>query len=114
MDTDFVKWGNIVEGVFWVAVSLLFFVPAVRRGERHRAFCVLGGCVFLLWGLSDFYEAHTGAWWRPWWLMVWNGLCFVGCVAICVWYARINAPLREHLKSFKPLRLPFLGRRRRP
>jgi len=107
MDVGFVFWGNMIEGAFWAGVSLFFFVPALRRREEHRAFCVSAGIVFLVWGGSDFCEAYTGAWWRPWWLMVWNGLCLAGCVGIGVWYAKLHSPLRAHLRSLKPLRLPL-------
>ncbi|MCP4708286.1 MAG: hypothetical protein GY869_06655, partial [Planctomycetes bacterium] len=69
---EIVYYGNIIEGAFWVLLSLFFWIPACRRGERHRWFCVFGGAVLVLFGGSDFYEAHTGAWWKPWWLMVWN------------------------------------------
>ncbi len=35
---------------------------------------------FILFGLTDFVEMRTGAWWHPWWLLAWKG----GCVAVMV------------------------------
>jgi len=30
---------------------------------------------FTVFGFSDFVEAATGAWWRPWPLALWKGTC---------------------------------------
>lgn len=38
--------GNIIEGFFWIAISLIFWLPALRRRERQRGFCLTGGLVF--------------------------------------------------------------------
>ena len=78
MDTEFVSTGNIIEGCFWLGVSVFFWVPAFRRGEKNRGFCFYGAAVFVCSACSDFYEAHTGAWWQPWWLILWNMGHFLG------------------------------------
>ena len=106
MDTEFVSTGNIIEGCFWLGVSVFFWVPAFRRGEKNRGFCFYGAAVFVCSACSDFYEAHTGAWWQPWWLILWNMGHFLGLVGMIVWYARIRgsfskviSELRRQVKS---------------
>lgn len=68
---------NYVECVLWVVVGGVCLLPALkirwRRGER-----VVAAITFVAFGLSDWVESFTGAWWSPWWLLVWKG----GCVAI--------------------------------
>jgi hypothetical protein len=89
--------GNIIEGCFWIGVSLIFWVPALRRQEPQRWFFLFGGLVFLVFGLSDFYEAHTLAWWRPLWLLGWKAACNVGILIIILWYVRINGSWKNTL-----------------
>jgi hypothetical protein len=57
-----------------------FLVRAIARASR-RTDVLLAAVTFLAFGGSDLVEAHTGAWWRPWWLLVWKGLC----LAIFAW-----------------------------
>ena len=87
---EIVYYGNIIEGIFWIGVSLIFFLSACKRRERHRLFCIYGGMVFVVFACSDFYEAQTGAWWEPWWLILWNAGCCLGIGGIIVWYVKIN------------------------
>jgi len=58
-----VYYYNIFEGFLWLGFAAVFFVPAVRRGEKHGLFGVRGGLAFVWLSLSEFHEAHTGAWW---------------------------------------------------
>lgn len=30
---------------------------------------------FLAFGCSDWIEMHTGAWWKPWWLLLLKATC---------------------------------------
>jgi hypothetical protein len=98
---DFVTVGNIIEGIFWIALSLFFLAPACRRKEKHRLFCLTGGVILILFGGSDFYEAHTGAWWKPWWLLLWKIGCVSGFGLIIWWYVRIHGSIKEALENLK-------------
>ena len=70
---------NYAEAVLWGVVGIAFLVAAViPRNRSNRAACLIAAAAFLLFGVSDVVEASTGAWWRPWWLLVWKG----GCIAI--------------------------------
>ena len=42
-----------------------------------KAHHILLASILILFGVSDFVEMVTGAWWQPWWLLVWKGLCLI-------------------------------------
>jgi hypothetical protein len=67
---------NYIEACFWALIGLGFTFAAIRNANARRQLLVLAAA-FLLFGLSDTVEAGTGAWWRPWWLLVWKGLCLM-------------------------------------
>ena len=98
---EIVRTGNIIEGFFWLGVSLFFLVPALRPKEKNRLFCLFGAMVFILFGCSDFYEAQTGAWWKPWWLILWNAGCVLGIVTIVLWYIKIFGSVKTVLKKWQ-------------
>ena len=81
---------NVFEIFLWLGFSVVFWVPAFRRGERNRGFCVAGGLAFVWASLSEVVEAYTGAWWRPWWLLVWKASFVFVFVFMFRWYTRIT------------------------
>ncbi len=64
-----IEYGNLVEGVFWIILGLCFLVAMLRPGNKLTKAIACSN--FILFGLSDFVEIHTGAWWKPWWLLYW-------------------------------------------
>jgi len=93
--------GNVIEGVFWVVFSLPFWWGLLRRGEKQRKFCGFGGVVFVLFAGTDFWEAQTGAWWRPWWLLAGKGICIAGIIIIVFWYIRIYGSIPDAIAALK-------------
>lgn len=93
--------GNIIEGVFWLVFSLPFWRGMLRRSERQRWFCAFGGIVFSLFAGTDFWEAQTGAWWRPWWLLVGKGVCIAGIITVIIWYIRIYGSIPNAWAALK-------------
>jgi hypothetical protein len=74
---DLAKNGNLIEAVFWFAVAVFLSMQALRsHGRIRRIFGLLSGA-FLLFGVSDLIEAQTGAWWRPFWLLLLKSGCVV-------------------------------------
>jgi len=62
---------NLIEGFWWIGLGIgLMFVPAIRKCYKSALAIIL-----ILFGVSDFVEMVTGAWWLPWWLLVWKTLC---------------------------------------
>ena len=85
--------GNYLEGVFWIVVGLVLIVAGQRANRKYRILSIVASSVFVVFGVSDFVEAQTGAWWRPLWLLVWKAFCLI-ILAWCYWqYRRIRACL---------------------
>lgn len=77
---------NYAEAGLWALIAVGCIIAASRRPTR--APLLVAGGAFLLFGLSDVVEASTGAWWRPWWLLVWKGLCLLVFAALLLRYVR--------------------------
>jgi len=79
---------NYLEAALWATIGVAFLAAAAFRpiGERLRCFVI--AAVFIAFGGSDVVEAQTGAWWRPWWLLVWKGVCLAILVMQLVLYVR--------------------------
>jgi len=68
LDPTFI-YGNYVEACLWAALGILALCKRVdQRG-------VILGVTLVVFGVSDWVEAHTGAWYRPWWLLAWKAAC---------------------------------------
>ena len=78
---DFFRIGNYAEAGLWTTIAAIFGVLAVKRRHPRRRRCVRAATVFLLFGLSDIVEVHTGAWGRPGWLLIWK----TSCVLAMMW-----------------------------
>lgn len=66
--------GNYLEAGLW-GLNGLGFVLAAIKPSLHRRKCLFLALVFFAFGGSDVVEVRTGAWWRPWWLLIWKGVC---------------------------------------
>ena len=82
------RYSNYAEAVLWIAIGAFVIVRARRRrGSVPRLHRVLA-VALLVFGVSDLVEANTGAWWRPWWLLVWKGACLLVFLMLLIQYAR--------------------------
>lgn len=79
------RWFNLLEGLFWLVVAGAFAVGACRRGSR---LALPAAALFVAFGISDWVEITTGAWWRPWWLLIWKGGCIAGLLLTYRLYLR--------------------------
>ncbi|MDA0814593.1 MAG: hypothetical protein O3C21_19635 [Verrucomicrobia bacterium] len=80
---------NGAEIIVWIAIAaaLAHKVFTGRKDYWLPAFA------FFAFGISDAVEMTTGAWWKPWWLLV----CKVACLCFIIrffWQA-----FREHRKK---------------
>lgn len=83
---------NYAEAGFW-AVAAFVVLWRCRRSPPARG--RIGACAsmaFLAFGASDLVEVQTGAWFRPWWLLVWKVSCGVALVACWLAWARRDRP----------------------
>jgi len=85
---DIQELGNLIEGILWILIAACFLLSVVRPG--HRGAKLIAAASFLVFGLSDFVEARTGAWWRPWWLLAWKAACVAVILVQFVWYFRMR------------------------
>ena len=85
--TNFFATSNYFEAVLWMVIAAIVAVRARRWRLRWMAVAALGA-----FGVSDIVEASTGAWWRPWWLLLWKGVCVAVLlgVMIAAWRERVG------------------------
>jgi hypothetical protein len=81
---------NLFEAALWFLISMALLFAAYRAcGARRRLYLLLS-VAFLVFAVSDVIEADTGAWWRPFWLL----LLKIGCLVVFVYgiweYQRIG------------------------
>jgi hypothetical protein len=86
---------NYIEAVFWIITGIVIFVFGRQAREPLSRLRLPASVLLLLFGVSDVIEAQTGAWWRPFWLLVWKGLCVIG-LAWCLWKYR---QIRQRLSA---------------
>ena len=62
---------NLIEGIWWIGLGVwLMSIAAISKYYKTVLAIIL-----ILFGISDFVEMVTGAWWQPWWLLAWKALC---------------------------------------
>ena len=84
---NLIRYGNLIEGIFWIAIGVCFALALLRPNRRGAK--LVAAINFAVFGCSDFVEYQTGAWWRPWWLMLWKGACV--CIMVLQLIAYIRA-----------------------
>jgi hypothetical protein len=88
---DDLEWtGNLIEAGFWVVFATAIAIGARNQSRPVRLLGVTASAVSLLFGISDLVEARTGAWWRPWWLLVWKGTCIAALVLCFLKYGKLR------------------------
>lgn len=72
---------NSVEAAIWVSVGLLILVGYKKVSVKGSRKDVVGlGILFVAFGISDVVEFFSGAWWQPWWLLLWKTFNAIGLV----------------------------------
>jgi len=79
---------NFVEAGLWAVIAVIALAAGIRRRGGDRWRCVGIAAALLPFGASDVVEAHTGAWWRPWWLLTWKAACLLALMLILLDYVR--------------------------
>lgn len=73
---------NQIEGVFWGTLGLACAISAIRRRVVPVHDGWLAAIALVAFGVSDWVEARTGAWYDPWWLLAWKAGCVVTLLVI--------------------------------
>ena len=87
------EMGNLIEGILWSTIALGFAAALLKPGWRNAK--IVAAVNFAAFGISDFVEMQTGAWWRPWWLLTWKATCIAVMAAQLVLYLRRKRRLTE-------------------
>lgn len=78
---------NSIEAAFWISVGMTVWGKN-RQPSLHQRLAQFAAIWFVLFGISDIIEVYTGAWWRPFSLLVFKGACLTALVTCAVVYAR--------------------------
>jgi len=91
---------NFFEGLLWIAIGFVFAWRAFKNPE-YRSLQIGASVSFLLFGVSDFIEMRTGAWYTPWTLLALKTACVLSFL--------IHLRIYMIQKSKKPNRVPVTG-----
>ena len=78
---------NSLEAIFWMVLGIVVFWKSRTIRQDSRLGSYAAGW-FFLFGISDVFEAMTGAWWRPWPLLVLKATCILALLTCGVLYQR--------------------------
>jgi len=74
----FVDAYNAFEAGLWTVLAAVIAIHYRRSDARLRRVARIASLLLILFAISDLIEMQTGAWWRPWPLLVLKGACLVG------------------------------------
>jgi hypothetical protein len=78
---------NAFEVGMWLVMALIVAVLCVHASDRYRKTVLsIGALLLMAFAGSDAVEFYTGAWWRPWWLLCWKGVCIIGLLSVAIAY----------------------------
>jgi hypothetical protein len=81
---------NLGEGLLWLVIAFMITIRTVRSKSGRRI--GFGAAVsFALFGVSDFIEMRTGAWYSPWPLLLLKAACVISLLAHFVAYRKQHA-----------------------
>jgi hypothetical protein len=87
LDPTFVL-SNRIEAAFWTVIGLACLLAAFCPKTQPKRDALIAAVTFIAFGGSDVVESATGAWWRPWWLLLWKGACVATPLWLLLRYAR--------------------------
>ncbi len=78
---------NFYEAFIWFFVAGISFAYALSRPDKRQKILLLWTVpLWIAFGVSDFVEIQTGAWYRPWWLLAWKSVCVVTNGSLLIFY----------------------------
>lgn len=84
--------------MLWFAIALGLIINLLMKGHRDAYFTVniIASLAFIAFGISDIIEASTGAWWRPFSLLVLKAVCVVSFIGCFIKYKKIKSVIQTH------------------
>lgn len=72
---------NLCEGAFWICLGIYF---AFRQRRERTRFGWALVVLFFTFGISDFVELWTRAWYAPVWMLVWKAANSTGLIVFAI------------------------------
>lgn len=81
---------NYLEALLWLCISSVLLVVArlIGRNDKNYTVSMVAAVSFAAFGITDVIEASTGAWWKPWWLLLFKSVCVVVFIACFAFYKK--------------------------
>lgn len=86
--TPLFRYSNYAEAALWCAMSLVILLRRPAEPGLGRRWTLACAITLFIFGASDVVEASTGAWWDPWWLLIWKGACLAVFLAVLADWVR--------------------------
>ena len=87
-------WFDAFEAALWAVVGAIVLMRSRMASSGDRRIGTAAGLAFFAFAGTDLVEVRTGAWYRPWWLFVYNALCVTTLAACYVAYLRHRSSLK--------------------
>lgn len=86
---------NLLEGSFWLLLSLISLILTKKVPPRYLNLCFYTLFVLVAFGVSDFVEAYYGSFLVPGmeWLLVWKTINVICLATVPVWYLILRIKL---------------------
>lgn len=92
---------NYYEAALWASLALGLAISSFRLKIRaYRCVLLISAGTFILFGVSDIIEAHTGAWWRPIELLMLKGFCILVFALLYRRYKKIKKAITHKMHLY--------------
>ncbi|MDI6778312.1 MAG: hypothetical protein QMD77_03910 [Patescibacteria group bacterium] len=81
---------SFLEGIYWTVLGMLGFTLFGIVPRKYQKILLFASSAFVLFGISDFIEIKTGAYWEPWPLLALKIFCLAGLVFSLAWFLKIR------------------------
>lgn len=78
---------NLLEAMLWISIACIFLVR-LRHTKQNRDLSIACVVAFALFGVSDFIEIRTRAWYQPVSLFILKAVCVLTFVTVFIIYRR--------------------------
>ncbi|GBE16551.1 hypothetical protein BMS3Abin15_00372 [bacterium BMS3Abin15] len=84
------KTFNFIEGIYWLTLGVFVLTLLKATPHKYKRLALFTSLILILFSITDFIEIGTGAYWIPWWLLVWNIICVSGLILSLAWYIKLR------------------------
>ena len=81
---------NLCEAGLWLLLAAAIALRVALGSTRHARLGLIVAAVLVAFAGTDLVEVRSGAWFRPWWLLLYNSLCVTALLGCWVYYRRVT------------------------